>query len=203
MKNILLLLYISLITLSCNKDEEETFTPTLPPITTTGENTFGCYIDGNLLIPRDGEGSFNLASHGVNYYASGDYPDYNSHAIIAHNYKDNAGLMQIQIIGLYEFGEYVHQIKDSNCQDWVGGNPNPTINLFCRWKDKNSEEIKYYCSIENTGYLEIIKLDIPNRIVSGTFSCKVVNQNNPDDVIEITKGRFDFNWSTINETTFP
>jgi hypothetical protein len=30
----------------------------LPPITQTGENTFGCVIDGQVLIPQDKEAEF-------------------------------------------------------------------------------------------------------------------------------------------------
>jgi len=203
MKTILITL-ITIITLtSCNKDDDKEFTPTLPPITQIGANTFGCYIDGKLLVPRDGDGTFNLASHGVDYLASGDYPNYNSHVIIAHNYKENAGLMQIQIIGLYDFEEYIYQIEESNCQDWVGGNPNLTVNLHCRWKNEQTGEIKYYCSITNTGVLEITRFDLPNRIVSGTFSCNAVNQDDSNDIIEITQGRFDFHWASINDHVFP
>lgn len=204
MKTIILIINLLLITLSsCNSNDDNSFTPTLPPITQTGANTFGCYIDGKLLVPRDGDGTFNSPSHGVDYLASGDFPNYNSHAIIAHDYKENAGLIQIQIVDLYEFGEHIHQIKDSNCEDWVGGNPNLTVNLHCRWKNEQTGENKYYCSIENTGTLEITRFDLPNRIVSGVFSCSALNKDDPNDIIEITQGRFDFHWATINEKEFP
>ena len=88
---------------------------------------------------------------------SGDFPNYNSHVIIAHDYKENAGLIQIQIVDLYEFGEHIQQIKDSNCEDWVGGNPNPTVNLFCRKKNQSTQLINLYCSIEGSGILKIIR----------------------------------------------
>ena len=202
MKTLFITLSILLTTLtSCEKDTG--FVPTLPPATQTGENTFGCYIDGNLLIPRDGEGTFNSPSHGVNYYAAGDYPNYISHAMIIHDYTGNAGLLSLQIIDLYENQENVYPIRNSNCQEWVGGNPNLTVNLYCRLKDKQTGEINYYCSIENTGTLIITKFDLPNRIVSGTFSCSAVNRDNPADVIDITQGRFDFHWATINDKVFP
>ena len=101
MKTTILIINLLLITLSsCNSNDDNSFTPTLPPATQTGANTFGCYIDGNLLVPRDGDGTFNSPSHGVDYLASGDFPNYNSHAIIAHDYKENAGLIQIQIVDL-------------------------------------------------------------------------------------------------------
>lgn len=47
-----------LIAYSCNiNDEQDGLQLTLPPITQTGANTFGCYVDGKLLIPRDGTGT--------------------------------------------------------------------------------------------------------------------------------------------------
>ena len=58
-KSILLILLITLC-FGCGNDD--TITPnerTLPPITQTGANTFGCYIDDLLFIPRNGDGTFN------------------------------------------------------------------------------------------------------------------------------------------------
>ena len=38
----------------CTKTtEEERWNPELPPITQTGANTFGCKINGVIMIPRD------------------------------------------------------------------------------------------------------------------------------------------------------
>jgi len=201
---ILLLIVLSLSMTSCKDDDnEDVFTPTLPPITQTGANTFGCYIDGKLLVPRNGEGTFNSPSPGAMYYGSGDIPtDYNA-SLTINDYKGgNAGLLQLNIENVQNgIGDYL--IKESNCQEWVGGNPPPTINLLCRWKDEQTGEIKIYCSIENTGVLKITRYDIPNRIISGTFSCSAVNRDDPNDIIEITDGRFDFKWDTINNVVFP
>jgi len=196
-------LILSLILLqSCSKSDD-TFTPTLPPITQTGANTFGAYIDGKLLVPRDGDGAFNSPSPGVLYWVSGDMPtDYNS-SLSAYDYKSgNAGLLQLNIENVQN-GEGEYQIKESNCQEWVGGNPPPTINLLCRWKDEQTGEIKIYCSIENTGVLDISRYDLANRILSGTFSCRAVNKDDPNDIIEITEGRFDIKWDTLDEAIFP
>ena len=47
-------LFFITITISCiNKDDPE---DQLPPITQTGANTFGCIINGKVLIPKDGIG---------------------------------------------------------------------------------------------------------------------------------------------------
>ena len=203
MKTTILIFNLLLITLtSCNKDDDKDFTPTLPPITQTGANTFGCYIDGKLLVPRDGGGTFNLASHGVKYYVSGNYPiDYKS-SLTIHDYTGNAGFLQLNIENVQNgIGDF--SIEESNCQEWVGGSPPPTINLMCRRKDETTQEIKYYCSIENTGILNITKYDVSTGILSATFSCSAINQDDSNDIIEITEGRFDIIWGTINDKVFP
>ena len=201
-KTILILSILFTILISCNKDEEETFTPTLPPITTTGANTFGCYIDGKLLIPRDGDGTFNSPSHGVKYFGTGNYPtDYNA-SLSVNDYTGNARFMQIYFKDLQR-GVNEYTIQNSNCQNFVTGNPNRTMNLYCRIKDEITQENKYYCSLEDTGILNIIRYDVSTGILSGTFSCSAVNQNDINDIIEITEGRFDIIWGTINDKEFP
>jgi hypothetical protein len=196
MKTTLLILSLTLLQ-NCSKSDD-TFTPTLPPITQTGANTFGVYIDGNLLVPRNGDGTFNLVSNGAEFVGAGG----DSHEIIIHDYKSgNAGLLNIHIIDLFVNGEGNFPILDSNCLPNLDANP--TINIYCRWKDEQTGENKYYCSIEGTGFLKITRFDLPNRIVSGTFSCSAVNRDDPNDIIEITDGRFDFHWATINEKEFP
>ena len=58
----------------------------------------------------------------------------------------------------------------------------------------------FYGSIEGTGKIIITRYD--DEVISGTFYCKLKNRDIPDDYIEITEGRFDFNKKTINTTTF-
>lgn len=57
-----------------------------------------------------------------------------------------------------------------------------------------------YLSIVNTGNITLTRND--SIVISGTFSCKLKNMNNPNDIIEIKNGRFDYNKKTINKTTF-
>ncbi len=206
MKTTILILSILFTTLtSCNSnDNNETgYSPTLPPVTTTGANTFGCYIDGKLLLPRDGDGTFGYPSHAVDYFVSGNVPTAYKSSLTVHDYKSgNAGMFQLNIENTQNgIGEYL--IKESNCQEWVSGNPPPTINLLVKWKDEQTEEVKYYCSIEDTGTLNILKYDYANGILSATFSCSVVNYYDPNDIIEITEGRFDITWRTVDEKEFP
>ena len=190
------LLFLSLVTLlSCSKSDD-TFTPTLPPITQTGANTFGVYIDGKLLTPRDGTGTFNSPDYGMSYIAGGIPPEITYNEIEIRDFKSGfGGLMDIHILDLHENREGTYPINESNCEDNVDANAN--INIRCRWWDKTSQAYKWYCSIENSGTLIITRYDFENRIVSGTFSCKAVNRDDPNDIIEITQGRFDIKWDAI------
>ncbi|RRJ91605.1 hypothetical protein EG240_05240 [Paenimyroides tangerinum] len=59
MKKILLLLGLSLLILSCNKDDETpdpgNFQTPLPEATQTGKGTFACYVNGNAYITKKNE----------------------------------------------------------------------------------------------------------------------------------------------------
>lgn len=201
MKTTILIINLLFITLSsCNSNDDNSFTPTLPPATQTGANTFGCYIDGNLLVPRDGDGTFNSTSKGMQFWGSSDQT-YNE--IHVWDYKSGSESLFFHIQDLHQNEEGSYEIKESNCQLSSSGNPNPTVNLFCRKKNQSTQLINLYCSIEGSGILKIIRYDLVNRIVSGTFSCSAVNRDDPNDIIEITEGRFDIKWDNLEEKEFP
>ena len=181
-KNTLLLFTLLFTGLSCNKDDDNTFTPTLPAITQTGENTFGCYIDGNLLTPRDGSGTFNSPDRGME--------------VIIRDFKGgNGGLLTLHMQDLHQNGEGTYTINESNCEDGIDAIEN--INIRCRWLDETTQTYKWYCSIENGGILTITKYNFNERIFSGVFSCTVQNRDDASDIIEITQGRFDIKWDAI------
>ncbi|MDY7393684.1 hypothetical protein UMM65_00375 [Aureibaculum sp. 2210JD6-5] len=200
-KFILLLLLTGLFTSgSCSDDDE--FRPTLPPITQTGENTFGCYVDGQLLTPRDGTGTLHTQDKGVSYSGSGTGPNYDYNEIKIRDFKTgNMGLFDLHIVDLHETGVGTYTINESNCED--GGDANPNINIRIRWFDEKTQTLKWYCSIENGGILIITRYDFENRIVSGTFNCTLQNRDDASDIIEIAEGRFDLKWDTVMYTNFP
>ena len=194
---------ILLLLLGCSKDEDNnTFTPTLPEATQTGKNTFGCYIDGKLLTPRDGTGSVFGADHGMVYSGLGQAPNYDYNEINVQDYASGfGGLMDIHIIDLHSNAEETYNINESNCQDNIDANNN--INIRCRWWNESLEKFEWYCSVGNQGSLTITRYDFENRIVSGTFNFTAQNRDDPEDIIEITNGRFDIKWDTLLDTTFP
>lgn len=197
---IIILALILMAPASCSKNDDG---PKLPPVTQTGENTFGCYVDGKLLVPRSGTGTFNSPDYGL-ITESGPGPGDNIqyHEIKARDFRSgNGGLLTIHMVGLLETGEGTYTLNASNCYGNIYSPQN--MNLFCRWWDEESQAYKWYCSIENGGILTILKFDNESGIISGTFSCTVVNRDDPSDFIEITEGRFDINGYTVRDKWFP
>jgi len=197
MKTILLTLLTIITLTSCNKnDDDNEFTPTLPPITQTGANTFGCYVNGNLLTPRDGTGTYLGADRSMRIHSLTDNSGNNVYREIrVRDFKgDSNGIIKIHFadINTYSIGDFI--INESNCED--GLNANNNTNITVRWYGN------WYCSINNGGIINFSKIDnLANY--AGTFSCTVQNRDNPNDIIEITQGRFDINGSTLPNTIFP
>ena len=186
-------LFFTILLINCSNNDPEDH---LPPITQTGANTFGCLIDGELLIPRNGTGTIYGADRGMVLWASGNTQNYDYQEITVHDYKsDTRGRMDIHLINLHQNGEGSFSIKESNCYNQ--NNANSTINIRCRYNGI------WYCSIENSGVLMITRYDYENHIISGTFSFTAQNSEDPTDIIEITKGRFDINWYTLESVIFP
>jgi hypothetical protein len=194
---------LSLYHCSSNNDNDyQGFTPTLPAITQTGANTFGCYIDGKLLTPRDGAPDLYGPNKGMRRLALGTAPNYIYNEIYIDDRKsEKGGLLRIHTIELHRNGEGTYTINESNCQN--GLDANTSININCRVYDAKAQIFKWYCSIENAGTLTISRYDYDNGILSGTFSCTMQNRDNPNEQIEISQGRFDINGYTLRDTEFP
>ncbi len=85
MKTSFFLIIVHFFLFSCNNDDENT-QQQLPPITTTGENTFGCIIDGKLFYPRDGDSG--LGGSGANAISIFGDIDGSYIEISVNNFKD-------------------------------------------------------------------------------------------------------------------
>ena len=193
----------TLLLFSCSKDDEATTdnTPKLPPETQTGANTFGCYINGKLVIPRDGTGTVGGSDKGARFW--GGYPletDY--YEIDIRDYKSTRTsniLIHLQAVHISGIGNYT--IDLSNGMRGIDGLNNNYIH--CMIFDDTSNSYKYYRSFNNSGTAIITKYDFNNRIISGTFTCRVRNSVNPSEEIEITQGRFDLKWDILPDKPFP
>lgn len=202
MKNsIILALFLLMMGCSSDSNPEDG----LPKETQTGANTFGCLIDGKLLVPRSGnnnivnplsgailsrgfpEASFDYYELEITDYKSTHYVNLLFHM---HNAPNNG-------LGTFE-------INESNGMRDVDGYPHNYI--YCIIFDKKTNSYQKYVSYENSGSFTITTLIISpptGSILSGRFNCKLKNINNLDDELEITNGRFDINSRTIAQNYFP
>jgi hypothetical protein len=197
MKTFLLLLLIAAT--SCSNDKSVDPVAQLPPETQTGANTFGAIINGKVMIPWN---SIGYIPPGSNHYAVRYYRNDNWEKIVAADSRNTAtGSIYIHLqkkeenyplkIGVYKIGNSTVSFIDDYADTTL-------INVSLRDASGNGE---YYLSIADSGIVTITASD--ENIVSGTFSCKLKNENNSEDIIEIKSGRFDFNKNTINTTNFP
>ena len=204
MKTQLLTLALSLkLFVACNNDDDKSSVcqDNLPAITTTGANTFGCCINGNLLIPRDGTGSFGGSDDAYSFY--GGYPNSTDYyEIDVRDFKsERTGKILIHLHQVHTNGIGDYIINESNGYDSIDG-LNHTY-LHCRVFNESTNNYQYYRSTENSGLIKVLLYDFSNRKISGTFSCIVRNSSNPNDIIEIKDGRFDINWLTLPNVSFP
>ena len=96
-------------------------------------------------------------------------------------------------------GEYV--VNESNGLSSIDGLDHTY--MHCRvWRD-DIGNYQNYLSFENSGLITITNYHLQSRLVSGTFSGSVRNFEAPHDTIQITNGRFDFKWDTLDEADFP
>ncbi|WCO01113.1 hypothetical protein [Psychroserpens ponticola] len=202
MKNSILIILIITLCLSCGNDDAIlTNERTLPPITQIGANTFGCYIDELLFIPRNGSGTFNSNDPAAIVWGdpSGNL-EYQEYALYDYVSEKTSSIF-IHIQGIHQNGDITYVIDKSNGLTNIDGLDHTY--MHCRvWRD-DVGNYQNYLSYENSGTITITNYNFYGRLVSGTFSGSVRNYQEPHDTIQITNGRFDFNWETLDETDFP
>ncbi len=198
MKKSIFFLFILAASYSCGNDDDSLSNNerTLPPITQNGANTLGCYIDDKLFIPRNGNNDRAV------YFYSG-YPELTSYYEIdardLRSEKTASLLMHIQALDANGFGEYI--VNESNGSRGIDGLEDTY--MHCRvWRD-DVGDFQYYLSYENSGVITITNYSLSGRLISGTFSGSVRNYEEPYDTIQVTQGRFDLKWNTLDEADFP
>ncbi len=179
---ILLFTAICCMQSSCKKDKTD---DGLPPLTFEGKNTIGCKINGVPWTPK------GISGGGVIIYpTSGGY-----YAVF------NSPLIHIWIKTSDPSNEIDLFIKNSNSPNYLlpnkflcnqntnslpfGSGEKQTYGLY----RVNSKE--YITDNSHTGWIEVIKSDSVNKIISGRFEFDVYNSSD-GKVYKITEGRFDY-----------
>ena len=188
-------IFLLLTLTSCNKDD----LPGLPPITTTGENTFGCYVDGVLITPRDGHGGlYRWRKEGMLLFTRGIEKETSNTLKVCDCKSDIGGIVEIYFEpAIYDLEEKTYSIDGDEQRDTKDNAS--LIELTVQLNDV------WYRSVTGSGEVTLLRIDSTNRIVSGTFSCEAVAiyPSNPNNRIKVTKGRFDININTLYKTLFP
>ena len=197
-----LTLALFLLLIACSSDSNPS--DGLPPATQTGANTFGCLIDGKLLVPRSGNNNIVNPLSGAILW--GGIPDSSYYRELeVKDYKSSKGaslLLHMDETDSHGIGNYI--INESNGMNSIDGLDHTY--LHCIVFDKTTNSYQQYVSYENSGLLKITRILIgapTGNIVSGTFNCRLRNIQNPNEEIEITQGRFDVNSLTISNKYFP
>jgi hypothetical protein len=138
------------LTAACSEDDEPTPEELLPPITQTGENTFGCLIDGELFKPRTGDGSFlgPVGARGVIIWGS---EEVNVEFDVGDFQDARKGQMLIHLENAANLGEGYYEFGDSNGLRSLDG-PDHNHMFYRRYEDDAGVYVRYV-SFEGGGGL--------------------------------------------------
>jgi hypothetical protein len=173
MRKLLLILITTFTLCSCDKDNDKPTNPVsqLPPATQTGENTFGCLINGEPFVVT------NTSLQTAIYQDGG--------LLIGGQKNINNNLTQVSMF-----------ISEANIGAIIAENNIYVLNSNSVPKGEyyiENQNCFYFTSSNYTGSLMITKIDNINFIISGKFEFKSISENCAD-IINITNGRFDLQY---------
>jgi hypothetical protein len=174
------IIFLGLIMLgSCTKDT--VWVPLeLPPITTTGENTFGCLLNGEVWLP---EMHFNM---GGLHRLKASY--FNGVVWITAMKKPGSEAPDIkQTIDL----NVASQLADSMALTYPHDGSSVFIGAWANYHDHHTH-CDYRTDSINGGFLQFLRFDSTAKVMSGIFEFTVVEPG--CDTVFIREGRFDINY---------
>lgn len=175
MKNILLTAAIALCALGSNSCKDQPPQPDLPPYTETGENTFGCYIDGvPFAIFRSGGGFTITKTTFIQIPGTGE---------VFFNFVNESPRWEFSI-GLL-IPDYIPGIYLSNGTSGIDSN----VSFFFDLEGMLPTGSSIFSSNRENFITVDINKAINNKHYAGTFSGELINSDGK--VISITDGRFD------------
>jgi hypothetical protein len=172
----------SLTFMACHKEQEDC-PPGLPCATQTGEDTFGCYINGEPWVAEIGPNIWDPTVHAIaaQYDESAYFMDHNNFLYLkGARYTDNTnGFITISINPLVSAG-IIHHSQVSHL------NSNGLITYIENGLTTDAISFKLDTLFEYN--FEITRLDTVKNIISGKFS---FTGTSPNDTIKVSEGRFD------------
>lgn len=178
-----------LLLAACSTDDAPSQESLLPPITTTGENTFGCLVNGKYFRPRDGRITINSDNKGLFIYQTEE----DNFEIIVNDFKsDKTGNLTIHLEDLFLLNIGVYNLDEATGLRGIDG-PDHN-NMYGRFWSSDTQSYQRYVSFPNSGTVVVSRREFsPNQynIYSGTFVAKLINTNNENDTIQVSLGRFD------------
>ena len=187
----ILIFFLSLLIFSCSGDEDDGTSSELPPITSEGLYTFGCKINGQVFVPKNGDGwcldcgpQMPLR---LNYFQEGGDGQY---ILGIHASNNINGDVRIYL-NLYldePLEEKVYELSESHVAsiDKIKANASA-----CIYRKISGEEINscFVTTSDVTGTLEILEINDVERFVAGVFQFQGINQQG--EIVNFTDGRFD------------
>ncbi len=175
---LLLLLWVS-FTPSCFKVDMKPDEPKMPPLTTEGRNTFGCYINGE---PWVAEVPFGAGFSGIRKIEARLNPLTGYFGISAKKTNSNRSIDQNMVVAIANIeGENVYQ----------------SYPIKLNWDENyNCDYIFFQLDTNFIHDIDIVKFDTISKIASGTFAYTLINQE-CNDTLKVTDGRFDVRFAIV------
>lgn len=173
---------------SCSPNDDDGTSSELPEITSEGAYTFGCLINGQVFLPRNGEWCLNCGSSlpwRLTY--NKDVEQYHFGIWASNNIN---GDVRISInLNLDEpLEERVYELSESYVASIDKIKPNAT---GCIYRKISGEEINscFETTIDVTGSIEISEINESERYIAGVFEFQAINGEG--EIVNFTDGRFD------------
>jgi hypothetical protein len=173
MKNLLSFLFFVAVVVTNSCQTETIFikpkAPILPPKTQSGENTFGCFVNGKMFIPRGGWLGSEFSNHCQdNFFSLSISDDKNTEAVS----------IQLAFAPIYDTSVTISNYDSTNNKFMI-------FSVSYDYYRQHAYPINQY-----TGHMSITKRDTINHIISGTFWFDAIDTTN-NKVIQVRDGRFD------------
>ena len=172
----ILILFTCIYLYSCDKEDDLTSLEKLPPATQTGEQTFGCLINGDVFIPSKIGGNAPRAFY---QFARGAYT-----LGISAGTGGGENMISVLVggIDIPEILEKKYLLTERQSRNYHG-----------EYLEGGGLDLRSNTSSNYPGELVITNFDPQNYIISGTFSFTIKDEKGNN--IEITNGRFDLNYT--------